>query len=114
MHEKSSALIVLRPPAMETCSSVPLSSVYLRSSPSMKSAEDNGTELHVSIAGGRKTMSALLFSCMSLLGREQDKVYHELLLPALEGGVTPTFYYPKRGKLSKRPTTRWDELMVVR
>ena len=62
-----------------------------------KYTEDNGTELHVSIAGGRKTMSALLFSCMSLLGREQDKVYLVLLPPALEGGVTPTFYYPKRG-----------------
>ena len=62
-----------------------------------KYTEDNGTELHVSIAGGRKTMSALLFSCMSLLGREQDKVYHVLLPPALEGGVSPTFYYPKRG-----------------
>lgn len=62
-----------------------------------KYTEDSGTELHVSIAGGRKTMSALLFSCMSLLGREQDKVYHVLLPPALEGGVTPTFYYPKRG-----------------
>ncbi len=60
-----------------------------------KYTEDNGTELHVSIAGGRKTMSALLFSCMSLLGREQDKVYHILLPPAIEGGVTPTFYYPK-------------------
>ena len=59
--------------------------------------EDSETELHVSIAGGRKTISALLFSCMSLLGREQDKVYHVLLPPALEGGVTPTFYYPKRG-----------------
>ena len=62
-----------------------------------KYTEDNGTELHVSIAGGRKTMSALLFSCMSLLGREQDRVYHVLLPPALEGGVTPTFYYPKCG-----------------
>ena len=62
-----------------------------------KYTEDNGTELHVSIAVGRKTMSALLFSCMSLLGREQDKVYHVLLPPALEGGVTPTFYYPKCG-----------------
>ena len=59
--------------------------------------EDSETELHVSIAGRRKTISALLFSCMSLLGREQDKVYHVLLPPALEGGVTPTFYYPKRG-----------------
>ena len=60
--------------------------------------EDAGTELHVSIAGGRKTMSALLFSCMTLLGRESDKVYHILLPQALEFfGATPTFYYPKRG-----------------
>ena len=45
--------------------------------------EDSETELHVSIAGGRKTISALLFSCMTLLGREQDKVYHVLLPPVL-------------------------------
>jgi len=61
-----------------------------------KYTENNETTVLCSIAGGRKTMSALLFSCMSLLGREQDKVYHVLLPPALEGGVTPTFYYPKR------------------
>ena len=60
--------------------------------------EDSGIELHVSIAGGRKSMSALLFSCMTLLGRECDKVYHVLLPQALEFlGATPTFYYPKRG-----------------
>ena len=59
--------------------------------------EDGGTELHVSIAGGRKTMSALLFSCMTLLGRECDKIYHVLLPQAIEFGATPTFYFPKRG-----------------
>ena len=62
-----------------------------------KYTEDTETTILCSIAGGRKTMSALLFSCMTLLGREQNKVYHVLLLPALEGGVTPTFYYPRRG-----------------
>ncbi len=59
--------------------------------------EDSGTELHVSIAGGRKTMSALLFSCMTLLGREDDKVYHVLLPPEFEGGTTPIFFFPKHG-----------------
>ena len=59
--------------------------------------EDSGTELHVSIAGGRKTMSALLFSCMTLLGREDDKVYHVLLPPEFEGGTVPIFYFPKKG-----------------
>ena len=50
-----------------------------------------------SIAGGRKTMSALLFSCMTLLGREDDKVFHVLLPPEFEGGVTPPMYYPVKG-----------------
>lgn len=59
--------------------------------------EDIGTELHVSIAGGRKTMSALLFSCMTLLGRECDKVYHVLLPREFEGGTEPIFYFPKKG-----------------
>lgn len=58
--------------------------------------EDSGVELHVSIAGGRKTMSALLFSCMTLLGRENDKVYHVLLPSEFEGGTEPVFYFPKR------------------
>ena len=57
--------------------------------------EDSGVELHVSIAGGRKTMSALLFSCMTLLGREDDKVYHVLLPSEFEGGTEPVFYFPK-------------------
>lgn len=60
--------------------------------------EDSETELHVSIAGGRKTMSALLFSCMTLLGRECDKVYHVLLPQELEQGSTPDFFYPEPGK----------------
>ena len=56
--------------------------------------EDGGTELHVSIAGGRKTMSTLLFSCMTLLGRECDKIYHVLLPQTIEFGATPTFFFP--------------------
>ncbi len=60
--------------------------------------EDSETELHVSIAGGRTTMSALLFSCMTLLGRECDKVYHVLLPQDLEQGATPEFFYPEPGK----------------
>ena len=60
--------------------------------------EDSETELHVSIAGGRKTMSAILFSCMTLLGRECDKVYHVLLPQDFEQGATPEFFYPEPGK----------------
>ena len=63
-----------------------------------KYSECSDTTIHCSIAGGRKTMSALLFSCMSLVGREQDKVYHVLLPPEFEGGVEPAFYFPEPGK----------------
>jgi CRISPR-associated protein (TIGR02584 family) len=67
--------------------------------------EDSGTELHVSIAGGRKTMSALLLSCMTLLGRECDKVYHVLLPSEFEGGTEPAFYFPKKGEKYKSRLT---------
>ena len=67
--------------------------------------EDSGVELHVSIAGGRKTMSALLFSCMTLLGREDDKVYHVLLPSEFEGGTEPVFYFPKKGTKYKSRIT---------
>lgn len=67
--------------------------------------EDSGVELHVSIAGGRKTMSALLFSCMTLLGRENDKVYHVLLPSEFEGGTEPVFYFPKKGEKYKSRLT---------
>ena len=60
--------------------------------------EASDTVVLCSIAGGRKTMSALLFSCMTLLGREDDKVYHVLLPPEFEGGsVLPPFFFPERG-----------------
>lgn len=59
--------------------------------------ESSDTVVLVSIAGGRKTMSALLFSCMTLLGREDDRVFHVLLPPEFEGGVTPPMYYPVKG-----------------
>ena len=59
--------------------------------------EASDTVVLASIAGGRKTMSALLFSCMSLLGREEDRVFHVLLPPEFEGGITPPMYYPVKG-----------------
>ncbi len=59
--------------------------------------ETSDTVVIASIAGGRKTMSALLFSCMTLLGREDDKVFHVLLPPEFEGGVVPSMYYPVKG-----------------
>lgn len=59
--------------------------------------ESSDTVVLASIAGGRKTMSALLFSCMTLLGREDDKVFHVLLPSEFEGGVEPPMFYPVEG-----------------
>ena len=58
--------------------------------------DEPDTEVFCSIAGGRKTMSALIFSCMTLLGREQDKVYHVLIPPEFECGMEPPFYFPRK------------------
>ena len=66
-----------------------------------KYTADTSTTVLCSIAGGRKTMSALLFSCMTLLGREDDKVYHVLIPPEYECGMDPPFFFPEKGKKHK-------------
>lgn len=43
-----------------------------------------GSAIHASIAGGRKSMGALLTQIMSLLGREQDTISHVLTHKTLE------------------------------
>ena len=63
-----------------------------------KWTETAGTEVVASIAGGRKTMGALLLSCLSLLGRAQDRVCHVLVSPPFDGGVEPPFYFPEQGQ----------------
>jgi hypothetical protein len=49
-----------------------------------------------SIAGGRKTMSYLMGSTMSILGREDDELTHVLVDPKFErlDRSSPKFYYP--------------------
>ena len=42
---------------------------------------DGGTELHVSLAGGRKTMSAHALMALALVGRVQDEASHVLVAP---------------------------------
>jgi CRISPR-associated protein (TIGR02584 family) len=48
-----------------------------------KITEDPTTRVIASIAGGRKTMAAILASCMVLLGRSQDRLCHVLVNPPL-------------------------------
>jgi CRISPR-associated protein (TIGR02584 family) len=48
--------------------------------------DDDDVELHLSIAGGRKTMSAVASQVMTLCGRPRDTMSHSLVEPAsLEG-----------------------------
>ncbi|MDF7823144.1 CRISPR-associated ring nuclease Csm6 [Pontiellaceae bacterium B12227] len=59
--------------------------------------EDPATRVIASIAGGRKSMSALMISCMSLLGREQDRACHVLVNEPYEQRMEPPFLFPEKG-----------------
>ncbi|MCX7685117.1 MAG: CRISPR-associated ring nuclease Csm6 [Acetobacteraceae bacterium] len=53
---------------------------------------DPETDLHVSLAGGRKTMGALAALSLSLCGRETDVLSHVLVDPRFQG--RPDFFFP--------------------
>ena len=54
-----------------------------------------GARLIASIAGGRKTLGALLYACMSLLGRETDRLTHVLVTEPYDSpGLNPRFFFP--------------------
>ncbi len=53
---------------------------------------DPDSALHVSIAGGRKTMGYYLGYALSLFGRPQDRLSHVLVTPPFESH--PQFFYP--------------------
>ncbi|HWP34526.1 MAG TPA: CRISPR-associated ring nuclease Csm6 [Thermodesulfobacteriota bacterium] len=57
-------------------------------------ARDPTTELHCSLAGGRKTMSALLATALQLYGRPWDRLYHVLVSEPFER--VAEFLYPPR------------------
>lgn len=54
--------------------------------------EDDSSSLHVSLAGGRKTMSYFTGYALSLYGRPQDRLSHVLIDAGYEG--LRDFYYP--------------------
>lgn len=59
--------------------------------------EDPDTNVVFSISGGRKTMSALGALCMTLLGRNGDRLCHILVNPPFDDPrLSPKFYYPVR------------------
>lgn len=55
--------------------------------------QDENTSLHVSIAGGRKTMTYYLGYAMSVFGRVQDRMSHVLVE---DDYAIPGFYYPTK------------------
>lgn len=63
---------------------------------------DKDRRLIASIAGGRKTMGALLHAAVSLIGREEDRLTHVLVDPPFEN--LPGFFFPGQpgGKLKDR------------
>jgi CRISPR-associated protein (TIGR02584 family) len=64
-----------------------------------------GSRLVVSIAGGRKTMGALLYACVSLLGRETDRLTHVLVNePFDDPRLKPKFYFPRQRQQQLRGT----------
>lgn len=54
--------------------------------------ENEHSEIHASIAGGRKTMGFFMGYAMSLWGRPQDKLSHVLISSPFES--RPEFFYP--------------------
>jgi CRISPR-associated protein (TIGR02584 family) len=53
---------------------------------------DAAVSLHVTIAGGRKTMGLYIGYALSLFGRSQDQLSHVLVSPPFES--LPDFFYP--------------------
>ncbi len=60
--------------------------------------ENPDAHIVASIAGGRKTMGALLYAAMTLLGRETDRITHVLVDEALEKRPEPKFYFPSTAR----------------
>lgn len=75
--------------------------------------ENPKTEIVASIAGGRKTMSALMLSCMSLLGREQDRVCHVLANDTYIS-KNKEFLFPKNKTEEKNAQIQLSDIPFVR
>jgi CRISPR-associated protein (TIGR02584 family) len=65
--------------------------------------ENPDTRLIASLAGGRKTMGALLYAAMTLLGREFDRLTHVLVNEPFEDGrLQPRFFFPPESPIIHR------------
>ncbi len=70
-------------------------------------ADEDGSALHVSLAGGRKTMTYYLGNALTLFGRPQDRLSHVLVPPPFE--TNREFFYPPpvSRRLYVEPLKRW-------
>jgi len=70
--------------------------------------ENPDTDLIVSLAGGRKTMGALLYACLTLAGRETDRLTHVLVNEPYE--TLRDFWFPGQpgGPIASRDGTTHD------
>ncbi|MBX3746398.1 MAG: TIGR02584 family CRISPR-associated protein [Verrucomicrobiae bacterium] len=75
--------------------------------------ENADIHLIASVAGGRKTMGALLYACLTLAGRETDRLTHVLVNEPFE--TTPDFFFPAQpgGPLSSRDNRPLDPATAV-
>lgn len=66
--------------------------------------ENPDIRLICSLAGGRKTMGALLYACLSLIGRDTDRLTHVLVNePFDDPRLEPRFYFPPQPPTTHRP-----------
>jgi CRISPR-associated protein (TIGR02584 family) len=73
-----------------------------------RATSDEEIELHVSLAGGRKTMSAHALMALSVFGRSRDQASHVLVNPP-EFEDHPEFWYPDQvGLIVRRDELRLD------
>jgi CRISPR-associated protein (TIGR02584 family) len=75
--------------------------------------EQPDTEIVASIAGGRKTMSALMMSCISLLGRTQDRACH-VLADDVFLAANREFLFPANQREQKAAKVQLCEIPFVR
>lgn len=74
-------------------------------------AENPDTRIIASIAGGRKTMGALLHACLSLLGRETDRLTHVLVGDPFD--VCRGFFFPSQ-PVQELEAGKREQSVVVR
>lgn len=73
-----------------------------------------GTQVHASVAGGRKTMSSYMLQAFSLQADAWDSLSHVLVSEPFER-VAPAFYFPPATPVTHRyrPDSRRDEWQTI-